>query len=565
MLGIMALPKTDFEEILAKQKRAEEERDAKRRAEKLSLPYVDLISTKVPTEINALKLVPEKDARAALIAPLQIVRGTLLLAVFDSTLPETKKIISNLQKTYRIQLVIASRTGLEHAWSYYRYIVPEKEISGRVDIDEKALKKLEKETQTLLDFTSRAESFAGARTSDILEAILGGALALHVSDIHIEPQREKAVIRLRLDGLLHTAVDPLSLSVYKSLVTRIKLLSGLKLNIQEEAQDGRFTIRAAGRDIEIRTSVIPSEYGETVVLRVLDPSALKINLMNLGLRPDDLAIVETEIKKPNGIILNTGPTGSGKTTTLYAFLKSVYKPEIKIITIEDPIEYHLEGISQTQVDPESGYTFANGLRSILRQDPDVILVGEIRDGETAGIAMNASLTGHLVFSTLHTNDAVGAVPRLIDLGVKTQVLGPALLLVIAQRLVRLLCSECKTPTPLDKRTEESIYKFIDTLPSRVNRDLYRTIKIYNASGCDVCGGIGYKGRIAIFELFVVTEKIEEAIYRNPTEIELKAIARKEGMVTMQEDGILKVLQGLTSFEEIERLTGPLENLNLKPQ
>ena len=292
-------------------------------------------------------------------------------------------------------------------------------------------------------------------------------------------------------------------------------------------------------------------------MRILDPNALKVNLEDLGWRADDLAIVQGEIKKPNGLILNTGPTGSGKTTTLYAFLKHVWRSEIKIITVEDPIEYHLEGTSQTQVDPEANYTFASGLRAILRQDPNIILVGEIRDKETAEIALNASLTGHIVFSTLHTNDAVGAVPRLLDLGIPPQILGPALSLVIAQRLVRVLCEKCRVPSPLGKEDTARIEKLLKGLPTRVDRSPYAKPTVFTAKGCPECKNLGYRGRTSIFELFTVTKDIEEAIYKNPTEIDLARLAREGGMTTMQEDGTLKVLRGVTSFEEVERVTGPL--------
>jgi type IV pilus assembly protein PilB len=362
---------------------------------------------------------------------------------------------------------------------------------------------------------------------------------------------------LRIDGLLHSVFSGFKPAVYKSIITRVKLLSNLKLNVQDQPQDGRFTISLTDRAIEIRTSIIPSEYGETAVLRILDPSSLKVNLEDLGWRSDDMAIVEREIKKPNGLILNTGPTGSGKTTTLYAFLRKVSRPELKIITVEDPIEYHLEGISQTQVDTDSGYTFASGLRSILRQDPNVILVGEIRDKETAEIALNASLTGHIVFSTLHTNDAVGAIPRLLDLGILTNILGPSLDLIIAQRLVRRLCPKCKTRKAASADLEAKIRKLITSLPGRVKKSDYAKPDLYEAKGCDACGHLGYKGRVSIFELLLVDETIEAAIYGNPTEIQLKGLAKKQGMVTMQEDGILKVLTGVTSFEEVERLTGQI--------
>jgi type IV pilus assembly protein PilB len=547
----------DLEEKLAAQRRAAEEADAKRRAEKLGLPYLDLISTRVPTEIKAMQLVPEEEARKASLLPLQLVRKKLVVAALNPENPETKAVLEKLKEKYEVEVAVASLSGLAHGWGYYQYAAGEAaDISGKVEIEHARLEALKNQISSLTQVAQTIAAFKSPRTSELLEIVLGGALSLRASDIHLEPAAAKAGLRFRVDGLLHPAAELPTLA-YRSLVTRVKLLSNLKLNITGEAQDGRFTVELENRDIEIRTSVIPSEYGETVVLRLLDPATLKVNLEELGWRVDDLAIVKREVKKPNGLILNTGPTGSGKTTTLYAFLKYVFKPEIKIITVEDPIEYHLAGISQTQVDPEAGYTFASGLRSILRQDPNIILVGEIRDKETAEIAMNAALTGHIVFSTLHTNDAVGAVPRLVDLGAPPNVIGPSLSLIIAQRLVRVLCPDCKEKEELDAGTAKKIAAFLAGLPERVNRKPYEHPAVYRPKGCAKCGSLGYRGRTSIFELLLVTEAMENAIYKNPTELELKRLAKEQGMTTMQEDGILKVLSGMTSFAEVERLTGPI--------
>ena len=331
----------------------------------------------------------------------------------------------------------------------------------------------------------------------------------------------------------------------------------MKINIHSEAQDGRFTINLAGKDIEMRVSIIPAEFGETVVMRILDPSATMVGLPNLGLRADNLVFVERALARPNGLILNTGPTGSGKTTTLYAFLRSVNSPEMKIITLEDPIEYRIEGIEQTQVDEEAGYTFANGLRAIVRQDPDVILVGEIRDLETADIAMQSALTGHLVLSTLHTNDAVGAVPRLINLGVKAVSIGPALALVIAQRLVRVLCPVCKKEVPLDGVTAEKIKQLLAHLPAAVDRKPYEHPTLYAPVGCLKCNGIGYKGRIGIFEFLEGGPDIETTILHEASEVALREVAKRQGMVSMQEDGILKAIEGKTTLDEVTTVTGEL--------
>ena len=440
---------------------------------------------------------------------------------------------------------------------FYQFVAPEaKEITGKVEISANKIKELTKKLGDLKNFKSQLQDFKEPRVSQILEIVLAGALVNRASDIHFESEKAGAKLRLRIDGLLYDLYS-LTSAVYMALVSRIKLLSKLKLNIKDQPQDGRFTVSLEGDDIEIRTSVIPSEFGETIVLRILDPAIIKVDFEKLGLRKDDLEIIEKELKRPNGMILNTGPTGSGKTTTLYAFLKKTYQPEIKIITIEDPIEYHLEGIEQTQVNSKAGYDFKNGLRSILRQDPDIILVGEIRDLETAQIAMHAALTGHLVFSTLHTNEAVGAIPRLIDLGVKPSVISPAINLIIAQRLVRKLCPVCKKEQKIDEQLAKKIKNFISRLPSRVDRTALDKFKIFESGGCQWCGGLGYKERVGIFELFSMTPEAMEVIAKEITDSDFQKLARQQGMTSMQEDGLIKILLGFTSFEEVERATGPL--------
>ncbi|MBA4319006.1 MAG: hypothetical protein C0412_11460 [Flavobacterium sp.] len=413
----------------------------------------------------------------------------------------------------------------------------------------------------------------------ILETIFAGAIANNASDIHFEPTEHFVKLRIRIDGLLHDVFNELRTDIYERLISRIKLFSGLKINVRDEPQDGRFTIHLAGKEIEVRVAIAPSEFGEVIVMRLLDPDIISISLADLGIREDDLEIIKTEIRRPNGMILNTGPTGSGKTTTLYAFLKHKKSSEIKIITIEDPIEYHLEGIEQTQVDEDAGYTFANGLRSLMRQDPDVILVGEIRDKETSEIGIQAALTGHLVFSTLHTNSATGAIPRLLDLGVKPTSIGPALNLIIAQRLVRKLCQSCKIPQEVDDILKNKISKFLDSLPKRVNKDNFKEIKIFKPQGCEKCSNTGYKGRIGIYEIFLNDPEyekllidpthnvlsshktLEELINQQAGEGIFKEFALEQGMVTMKQDGILKIISGITTIEEVEAMTGPITEIS----
>ena len=417
-------------------------------------------------------------------------------------------------------------------------------------------KKFTEEIKNVLDFKKEIEGALGKETSDILEIILGGAISLSTSDIHIEPEEEQVKLRVRFDGILQDVLL-LSKEIYGSLLSRIKLLSGIKFNVTDRPQDGRFSIITGILAIEIRVSSLPTEYGETVVLRILNPKSL-VSLKDLGLREDLLNLFQAEIKKPNGMIIVTGPTGSGKTTTLYAFLKEIQNPEIKIITIEDPIEYHLAGISQTQVAQEKGYNFASGLRSIVRQDPDVILVGEVRDLETADIGLQAALTGHLVLTTLHTNDAAGTVARLVNLGVKPADIGPALNIAIAQRLVRKICQKCAKFEKPSADELDKIKKEMRGVPKKNTLPTGRQVKITKipkAAGCQYCNSTGYKGRVGLFEAFLIDDEMEKFILKNPSIAELKEKAIKNGMLTMKQDGFIKVLEGVTTIEEVERVTG----------
>jgi type IV pilus assembly protein PilB len=551
---------TAIQRKLAEIRRQAEERDAERRAKKTGLPYID--PRKIPISLEALKLVPEAKAKEAKVAPLEIKTQRVALAVFDPQFRAAQETIQDLkEKKYELKIFIASMSGLLEAWRFYKFIpLKTKEITGRAEIEKKGFEEFLGRLHT---FQAVQEEFKKADfkklgTTDLFRIIFAGALANKASDVHLEAEEKEAKIRYRLDGILHDIFNTLPLKNYTGLISRIKLLSGMKLNIHSEPQDGRFTINIPDKEIEVRVSIIPSEFGETVVMRILDPAAIMVDLLGLGLREDDLELVEREIIKPHGLILNTGPTGSGKTTTLYAFLRKLNNPEIKVITIEDPIEYRIPGIEQTQVDPEAGYTFANGLRAIVRQDPDVILVGEIRDAETADIAMQASLTGHMVLSTLHTNDAVGAVPRLVNLGVKPATIGPALTLVIAQRLVRKLCEQCKKPIQISAELKEKINGFLKKLPKRVKKEDYKNPAIYESKGCPACNNFGFRGRIGIFEFLKSGPDLEEAILKEVSEGSLRRLAEKQEMVGMQTDGILKVLKGITTFKEVEEVTGPIE-------
>jgi type II secretory ATPase GspE/PulE/Tfp pilus assembly ATPase PilB-like protein len=426
-------------------------------------------------------------------------------------------------------------------------------ITGAIKIPQALAEEIKSEIKNIADFKEKIENSLEKSTSELVEIILAGAVGLNASDIHIEPEKEKVKIRIRVDGILEN-VFFLTSEKYRSVLSRIKLLSGLKLNVDDRPQDGRFSILFEKTPIEIRTSSLPAEYGESLVLRVLNPKSL-ISLEELGLRKDLLKIFKKEIKKPNGMIIVTGPTGSGKTTTLYAVLKKLNSPEIKIITIEDPIEYQLEGISQTQVDPKKGYDFANGLRSIMRQDPDVILVGEIRDFETANIALQAALTGHLVLTTLHTNDAAGVITRLQALGEKTINIAPAINMAVAQRLVRKICPDCARLKTISSQELKEIKKSLKNLPPEIEiPKITKKIKVPQTKGCRYCNLTGYRGREAIFESFLIDEEMENFILKSPSISSLRKLAQKKGMVSMRQDGFIKVLKGITTIEEVDRVT-----------
>jgi type II secretory ATPase GspE/PulE/Tfp pilus assembly ATPase PilB-like protein len=439
-----------------------------------------------------------------------------------------------------------------------------KKILGSVTISPKIIEEVGKDVKDIEGFKKKIEEYLTGNITELLDVILYGAITLGASDIHTEPQEKESRLRLRLDGILHDVVF-FEHDTYRHLLSRLKLLSKLKLNIKDKPQDGRFTISIDELLIEIRTSSLPAEYGESIVMRILNPKNL-ITLEDLGLRNELLKTFQKEITKPNGMIIVTGPTGSGKTTTLYAFLKKIQNPEIKIITVEDPIEYHLNGVSQTQVAPEKGYTFADGLRSIVRQDPDVILVGEIRDLETAKIGLQAALTGHLVLSTLHTNDAAGTIPRLVDLGADASSIAPALKMAVAQRLVRKVCKKCSIPIKPTASELAEIKKGLKNLPKDIilpDLDKIHITKI-KEGGCQACNFTGYRGRQGLFEAFLVDSSMEKFILTDPPVSLIREKAIKKGMVTMYQSGLIDVALGITTMEEIQRVVEEEEEASTEP-
>lgn len=428
-----------------------------------------------------------------------------------------------------------------------------KKLLGSVTISPKIIEDIEAHVKDIAAFKVKIKDYLTENITELLDVILYGAIVLDVSDVHIEPQEDEARLRIRLDGILQDVVF-FDHNAYHHLLNRLKLLSKLKLNVTDKPQDGRFSIEINDLLIEVRTSSLPAEYGESIVMRLLNPKSL-ISLDDLGLREDLYKTFQKEIEKPNGMIIVTGPTGAGKTTTLYAFLKKIQNPEIKIITIEDPIEYHLKGVSQTQVAPEKGYDFSDGLRSIVRQDPDVILVGEIRDLETAKIALQASLTGHLVLSTLHTNDAAGTIPRLIDLGVEPPSIASGLKMAVAQRLVRKVCKKCSTLIKPTASQLSEIKKGLKGLPASLKLPDLDEVKIAEVKkeGCQACNFTGYKGRQGLFEAFLVDTELEKFILTNPPVSSIRELAIRKGMITMYQSGLIDIALGNTTFDEVMRV------------
>ena len=532
-------------------KRTEE--DSVALAKKFDLPFSDLKSA--PIDNEALVTIDEDTARSSSLAIIYKSGNKLTVAITNPENSNTQKTMEALKtKGFTINPVVTSPSVLEGILSRYKFAQSQELFEvGAIEIKEEELNKIQDEIKNIGDLKDKVTKISATR---MLETLIAGALKIGASDIHFEPEAERTRLRYRFDGVLND-VTVLEKSSYEKILNRIKVLSKLKLNIHSSPQDGRFTIRQKTVDIEVRVSVLPSEFGEAIVMRLLDPRTIKTKLEDLGMREDLLKIVKEQLDRATGAILTTGPTGSGKTTSLYSFVQYLNSSGTKIITIEDPIEYHVQGISQTQVDTKKGYGFANGLRAIVRQDPDIILVGEIRDEETAGIALQAALTGHLVLSTIHTNDSAGTIPRLVDLGIQPQIIAPAINMAMAQRLIRKLCLNCKRQDKIEPEALEKIQKNLSPIKDRFKLPkLDSSLKIYfPGKGCKECNELGYKGRIGVYEAFSISKEMERLILKSPAISDVKELAEKEGMVTMLQDAYLKLLSGITSIEEIERILG----------
>jgi type IV pilus assembly protein PilB len=517
---------------------------AKTIAEHLGYQYVDLSTLEIKR--NVLKTVPHSEARRYKAIPVDLHDNTVVVAVAD---PMNLNVLDNLRHVLKtnIEPVVADEEEINRAIERY-YGVEEEQVTRMLEeISAGDIRFYQDDGSTLTANDELAQEEAAAEEAPVIKLVsllILEAVRNRASDIHLEPLGKRFRIRFRVDGVLREIQGP-PRRLQASVLSRIKIMSKMDIAEKRVPQDGRIMINVLGRDLDLRVSSLPAQHGESIVLRILDKQSLLLGLPELGFSSEDQRVYERLIQLPNGVLLITGPTGSGKTTTLYACLNFINRPDRKIITVEDPVEYMLSGINQVQVNEEIGMSFARVLRSMLRQAPNVIMVGEIRDLDTAETAIEASLTGHLVFSTLHTNDAPSAITRLVDMGVKPFLVASSLQSVMAQRLVRRVCPECRepyTPTSWEYETFE------------LTDEKLKDATMFKGAGCRACNNTGYRGRIGIFELMAVDDDVQKLIYQRVPSTEIRKLARQKGMKTLREDGMLKVFTGMTTLEEVMRVT-----------
>ena len=516
-----------------------EEELVKAFSDKMGIPFVNLKKYKIPDEI--LEILPLSMIKKYRAVPIERNGNILIVAMED---PTDLNAIADIRfyTNYNIDIAIATPSGIDK-------VIEELETGeGILEVDDlnlnlEGIDYIEEDED--IDLSSIQEESQKAPIIRFVNYIIADAVRKEASDIHIEPYEKKLRIRYRIDGILHEFFTP-PLKLKNAIVSRIKIMSHLDIAERRIPQDGRIKIKLQdNKEIDIRVSTLPTIFGEKVVMRILDKSSLKLDLKTLGFEERELRVFREVINKPYGMILVTGPTGSGKTTTLYSALSELNKPDVNISTAEDPVEYNIEGINQVNIREDIGLTFAAALRSFLRQDPDIILVGEIRDLETAEIAVKAALTGHLVLSTLHTNDASSTIVRLVDMGIEPFLVSTSLLLIVAQRLVRKICLNCKEEVKIEKKALISM---------GVEEEEVDDFKVFKGKGCEECNGTGYKGRTALYEVLKVSQDIKELINKGGTAYQIQQVAIKEGMKTLREAGLLKVKQGITTLEEVGRAT-----------
>jgi type IV pilus assembly protein PilB len=517
----------------------------------LRIPLKIIKPADVPSDI--LDLIPEEASINYKMTAFSKTDNSVQIAMVypeDASAQNALRFLANQEK-FNYQVYLISPSNFVKLQSQRRTLKSE---------TKKALEELGEEKDSILNVFNKEANAKQIIAEDapvirMVLVILRHAIEANASDIHIEPSRDKLNVRFRLNGVLKSSLL-LPLKVHPSIVARIKILAGLKIDENRVPQDGRFSAKINDKDIDFRVATFPILYGEKIELRVLDPSTGSRSFDELGLSGRNLEVIKEAIKKPYGLILFTGPTGSGKTTTQYAILRILNQETVNIVTLEDPIEYSIAGINQSQTKPEIGYTFASGLRQILRQDPNIIMVGEIRDEETASLVMNAALTGHVVLSTLHTNSSVGVVARLVDMGVKPFLIPSTLRIVISQRLIRVLCPACKVKVKPNEKVRDYILDKIKSLPasSKEKFKMPDPFFIYETKGCEKCNNTGYSGRAGLYEVLSMNDEIAELVLKNPTEHAIFEAAQRQGMITMEQEGVLKIIAGETTIEEVARVT-----------
>ncbi len=525
------------------------EKTIRDKAKRLGLEYVEIAKT--PINPDLLRVVNFETAKSAIVMPFFRIGKDLRVAVTDPEKAETKKLLEDLTaQGFVIHAALTSEEQFKEALKLYEFHKKfvEKEIVTKVEEERQAY---EKELAVLADLKEKVGKVTSEEALNIVEV---GAIKTRASDIHYEPSEKETRVRFRIDGVLHV-IFTINNAIFANMVNQLKYRCGMKLNITNVPQDGRYSFVINERKVDVRASAIPTEFGESFVCRLLDSGKHFDTFEELGFEGDYLEKMRRLTTLSYGMALVCGPTGSGKTTTLYSVLTKYNKPEAKIITLEDPIEYHIDGVSQSQINIKRGYDFGDGLRSILRQDPDVVMIGEIRDLDTASTAAQAALTGHVLLSTLHTNSAIEAIPRLVNMGLPEFIIAPSLHTIVAQRLARRLCKDCAVKKPLTDSNKETISKVLAEIAKiKPDAKIEMPTELFAPVGCEKCSKTGYSGRVVIAEIIDIDDEIKEAILNKIPAQKILELARKKGMILMQEDGMMKVLGGLTTLDEVFRVT-----------
>jgi type IV pilus assembly protein PilB len=552
LLQEASFAKRPVEELIYERRIVPEKVILEIKSQLLKVPYKEVDVQSITDEV--LKTIPETTVRNFKVVPLEFRNDLLVVGMVNPEDQKAQEALKFIARQLRVNLGVYLVPMSLWELVLRRYSPYRSEVEAAV----KSISAFGKKTSLASQIVQLEAGQTGAEDAPIVKIVastLKEAVFEKASDIHIEPQRNRLRIRFRIDGELQE-VASMPIELHQPIVSRVKVLSNLKIDETRIPQDGRFRTMLLGRDIDFRVATFPTPVGEKVAIRVLDPTVGLKGLNELGLMGRNLKIIEEGIQKPYGMVLITGPTGSGKTTTLYALMQELNNDSVNIVSLEDPVEYYMDGLNQSQVHPEIGYDFASGLRQILRQDPDIIMVGEIRDNETAALAVHAALTGHIVLSTLHTNNAIGVIPRLIDMKVDSFLIPASVNLMVGQRLLPKICQQCKQEKQLTSDLQKELEEVIQGISQedRKNFEISPPYKVYESKGCDACKGKGVSGRIAIFEILQMTPELAEIISKKGGELDILKEAKRQGMITLRQDGVIKALKGLVSLETVLRET-----------